>query len=208
MDVVAILIREGLVDEASSASLRGLSLAALVDDEVVAEDALADVLAREAGTIVIDLDRGTLDREAVTFIPDAIARRYLAMAVALEPGGRALRVAFANPLDAAALRDVAESTGRSVRALCAPLSALRRAIEREYGADVPPQVLDVPAFRKELPAEPTRRVEGAPRARTAGGTTAEFAAPDEGTMPVHRLEQEATIEQRHEALLLALIERG
>ena len=53
------------------------------------------------------------------------------------------------------------------------------------------------------PHQSTRRVATGGRRRTE--------PPSEEiprTMPVHRLEQEATIEQRHEALLLTLIEKG
>ncbi|MFW5920824.1 MAG: hypothetical protein ACOCUS_03200, partial [Polyangiales bacterium] len=51
----------------------------------------------------------------------------------------------------------------------------------------------------EVPSETTQRVE-------AGGARDEPAGPT--TSPLHRIEHEATMEQRFEALVLALIDAG
>ncbi len=199
VDVLDLLVREGLIDARTSEAVERSALpvvAAVVDGGHVTEDVLADMLARAARTIVIDLDLGTLEREALALVPESLARRRLLVPVALEPDARAVRVAFADPMDERALREVAELTGCAVRALVAPVSAIRRAIDREYASSSPTRVLH--ATRRELPAEPTRRLAAQPLGRD----------PDPGTHPVHRMEEEATPEQRHEALLLALIERG
>lgn len=206
-DVLELLAREGLIARDALASLRkhgAPAVAAPIDAGLVGEDVLADLLARESGSMVIDLDRGTLEPDAVRLVPEELARRHLALVVAVEPSGRSVRVAFANPLDERAIAEIASVTRRGVSVMVGTVSAIRRAIDREYRENAA-RVLEAPApdGEEELAPESTRRVATGGRRRTE--------PPSEEiprTMPVHRLEQEATIEQRHEALLLALIEKG
>ncbi|MDQ3032314.1 MAG: hypothetical protein M3Y87_07865 [Myxococcota bacterium] len=208
MDVLDLLAREGLVAKSEVASLRrraGPVIAAPFDAGLIADDVLADFVAREAGTVVIDLDQGTLEHDAVRLLSEETARQLLAVVVAVEPGGRSVRAAFANPLEDAAISKVAASTGRSVRAMVGTVSGIRRVIDREYGQSATRVMAAAERSRAELAPESTRRVPG-----TRGRDDDEPIGSDEvpRTLPVHRLEQEATIEQRHEALLLALIEKG
>ncbi len=129
-----------------------------VDAGLVGDDVLADLIARELGTVVIDLDQGMLERDAILLVPEAVARAAHAVAVLSEPNRSAIQVAFANPLDPRALRQVTDATGQRVQPLVAPLSAVRRALDREYGgAPVPEAVL---ALRKrvEMTAESTQRL--------------------------------------------------
>jgi hypothetical protein len=176
-----------------------------VDASLVGDDVLADLIARELGTVVIDLDEGMLDAGAIELVPEAVARKAHAVAVLAEPGRSTIQIAFANPLDTRAIGDVAEATGLRVQPLVAPLSGVRRALDREYGgAPVPEAVLER-RQRENMPAESTQRL-GAGRERRAGERSEELKAPV--TAPLIRMEARATAEQRVEALLLALIERG
>ncbi|MCB9591938.1 MAG: hypothetical protein H6719_04325 [Sandaracinaceae bacterium] len=159
---------------------------ALVDKGLIAEDVLAEVLARACSTVVVDLDR-TPEIEAAQLISKTLAMEQLALPVSSSPGGK-LRVAFANPLEPRARELVEEAIGRPIQPLVAPLSAIRRAIEQAFAS----RTTRVVKGRGEIAPEQTRKME----------------APSTDTAPLHRLEQEATIEQRHEALLLALIEQG
>lgn len=222
-------MREGLIepDETADAADDALDVAQVVDRKLVGEDQLADLLAREAGSVVIDLDQGTLESEAVALLGHSLARKSLAMPVALEPGGAAIQVAFANPLDTGTMAAIAASTGCEVRALVATVTAIRRALDREYGPEgSPTRVLGM--RRSETPLgfatitsdgssgrEPTQEFlrEGG---RESGDST-ELPLPPESTrrlpeggpitLPLHRLESEATVEQRFEALLSVLVER-
>ncbi|MBX3272420.1 MAG: hypothetical protein KF729_19330 [Sandaracinaceae bacterium] len=162
------------------------AVAALVDQGVIAEDVLAEVLARACSTVVVDLDREP-ELDAAQHLSRTLAVEHLALPVSSSPGGR-LRVAFANPLDQDARELVEAAVGGPVQPLVAPLGPLRRAIERAFTG----RSTRVVAGRPEIAAEQTRKME----------------APSVGTAPLHRMEQEATEAQRHEALLLALIERG
>ena len=204
MDLGQLLVGEGILAAGSAreaegrATEAGRALAAiLVDEGHVPEDALADVVARAIGTLVIDVDLGALDRESVKLIPESVARRFLLIAVARGPGGRSLRVAFANPLDEDAVASVRELTGLEVEPMVATVSGVKAALDREYRARTT-EIIRAPRSEAspELAPEDTQQLLGP---RDVANT---------GTDPIHRLESEATMEQRHEALVLTLIEAG
>lgn len=214
MNLEDVVVDEGLVTAeavglaAREAKQRGTNLArVLVEDNVVAEDALADVVARAVGTVVIDLDLGALETDAVRVIPEAVARRHLVIGVS--EGASSLRVAFANPLDERAVRAVREAAQLDVEPLVATVSALKAAIDREYPSRTTEIIMAAARAGSELPTEDTRQTR-AGDARTGEPEMLErvSTAATAGTLPMHRLERDATIEQRQEALLLALIEAG
>lgn len=180
-----------------------------VDAGLVGDDVLADLIARELGTVVIDLDQGMLERDAIQLVPEAVARSAHAVAVLSEPNRSAIQVAFANPLDPRAVHQVGESTGLRVQPLVAPLSAVRRALDREYGGAPVPESVLATRKRVEMTAESTQRLGHVGRAegsRPRELRSEELKVPV--TAPLIRMEAQATAEQRVEALLLALIERG
>lgn len=198
-----MIVAEGLVAPAAFEAARLESVQAsrplaevLVDRGLVAEDVLADALARAAGRTVVDLATGPLDAEVVHLVPEEVARRYLAVPVAPDRLTASLRVAFVDPFDTAAIAAVQEVTGLDVDVLVTTVSAVRALLDRQYGR-VERSSRFVVAFDKDaLEPETTRRTDDARPERS-------FA-----TAPAHRMSEEATPEQRHEALLLALIEAG
>lgn len=201
-----ILKREGLLQGDGEATVEQV-----VARGLLGEEALADLLAREAGSVVIDLDRGTVEREAIWLVPESLARAHLAVAVAVD-ANRTLSIAFADPLDRGGASAIAEATGRGVRALVGTLSSVRRALDREYGkagevSGPPTQVLTGSRRRSEPPRteEIDRELPSHDPTPIAPENTQQLRA---ATQPHHHLEQEASAAQRHEALLLALIDRG
>jgi len=163
------------------------AVVALVEEDVIGEDVLAEVLARACSTVVVDLDR-PLDVGAAQQIEKALALAQLALPVSSSAGGK-LRVAFANPLDKDAREEIEEAVGAPIQPLVGTLSGLRKAIEQAYRS----RTTRVVKNNSDIAPEITRRMQVPSKDKTA---------------PLHRLEREATIEQRHEALLLALVERG
>ena len=199
-DVAWLLAREGIALPHDGV----IDALDAVDAGLVGDDVLADLIARELGTVVIDLDEGMLDQAAIQLVPEAVARGAHAVAVLAEPNRNAIQVAFANPLDPRWLAQITEATGLRVQPLVAPLSAVRRALDREYGgAPVSEEVL-ARRQREQLRAESTQRLGSG--SRRLGEKSEEMKAPV--TAPLIRMEAQATAEQRIEALLLALIERG
>lgn len=197
-----MIVAEGLVEPAAFEAARVASVEGarplvevLVDRGLVAEDVLADALARAAGRTVVDLATGPLDAEVVHLVPEEVARRYLAVPVAPDRLTASLRVAFVDPFDTAAIAAVQEVTGLDVDVLVTTVSAVRALLDRQYGR-VERSARFVVAFDKDaLEPETTRRTDDTSRTSLA-------------TAPAHRITEDATPEQRHEALLLALIEAG
>lgn len=204
MDLEELLTAEAGFDPAAVAQVRQSAsraaiplVAALVDGGLVPEDTLAELLAAEIGTIVLDVEHGDFEREAVAKLPASTARRYLVLPVAADADANSLRVAFADPTDGRAVEVVRDLTGLGIVPLVATVTGIRGAIERLYG---PRRGRKSSAAPGEIPAEVTRRMDVP--------DLSSVAPPDAGTAPMHRIEHEATAEQRHEALLLALVEAG
>jgi hypothetical protein len=199
MELEELLVQEGVaaareqiravLDEAARAGRH--PAAALVEGGIVSEDVLAELLARATGTVVVELDDGMIVGDAPHLVSGAVARALLLLPIA-STGGK-LRVAFVNPLDREAISAVEEASGLPIQPMVATLTALKTAVEKAYEGR-------------------TTRVVRAPAPEMVSEITQQFGAPSEpaprDTSPLHRIEQEATMEQRHEALLLALIERG
>ncbi|MEM9070612.1 MAG: hypothetical protein AAGE52_19050 [Myxococcota bacterium] len=161
-------------------------VAALVDRGLVDEEVLAELVAKETSATVVDLDAAEVDPKALAFVDSARAHALLVIPWSLDE--TSLHVVFADPLNPAARAAVQQNTDRQVRPLVAPLSSLRRALERVYGAAEATSVLP----RTELRAEITRRVQG---------------RMVEGTERLDRREH-GSLAQRHEALVTVLVDAG
>ncbi|MAQ17763.1 MAG: hypothetical protein CMN30_23580 [Sandaracinus sp.] len=210
-DIEEALRREGALSGPVAAGVAAAranewSIAAhLVDAELVEEDRLAELVAGAVGSMVVDLQQGELDPASVELLPEALARRHLMVPVAPDESGRRLRVAFADPLDRRAVRAVCEIAGLEIEPLVATVSDVRAAIRKVYGRDT--HVMSRPEDLR--PSEPPGALEGEATQRLDKRESGlPSSAPSVGTAPVHRLTDEATAEQRHEALLLALIDAG
>lgn len=170
-------------------------------DESLAEDRdemeRARRLSIEAGVPFVDLATQSIDPEAFSLIPEDFARRHLVVAFGVDLERHSLHVAVRDPFDTATLDALRQITGARLELFVATLSHLRGALE--WG---PPRskVLRKTAPGVELSAEDTRRV--------AIELQSDGDLPSSRTSPNHRLDDEATVEQRIEALVLALIESG
>ncbi|MGE0787184.1 MAG: hypothetical protein AB7S26_16045 [Sandaracinaceae bacterium] len=199
VDLESLLVGEGVAappDEIRATLARatdeGLNpIEALVDTGVIVEDVMAEVLARACGSIVVDLD-SELDAAGADLLPRRLASDHLLIPVAPPTGGR-VRIAFANPLDAMVRGLVEETVGMRVQVLVGTVGGIRRAIDRAYASRTT-RVIGADGTRegREIQPEITRRM----------------LAPSGDTSPLVRMEAQATMEQRHEALLLALVELG
>ncbi len=98
----------------------------------VTEEALARALAEQAGVPYRTIDGLRPDSEAVAVVPEALARRHLVAAVALE--GATLRIVQANPFDVLAVDALQRATRRHVEVECATRQEILNLIERSYGA--------------------------------------------------------------------------
>jgi len=122
-----------------------------------------------------------------------------------------LRVAVADPLETTGLDEIHRATGLQIAPMVATLSSIGRAIQRYYhrsSTKVVPRPSRssaqsaAPAGVGEIEtdrhfAEPTKKVD----ARTAEAMTP-------GTVPMYSIEEEASVEVRLRALLMALEDKG
>lgn len=137
------LIGERLVDEGSITVLqlraglawqraRGGKLGeALLDLGYLEEPVLVGALARHLGLPVVEVVGRAVPAEVLGLVPEGVLRRRRVLPVAL--AGGALVVATADPLDAAALEEVARASGLGVRAALAAERDIEEALSRHLG---------------------------------------------------------------------------
>ena len=182
-----LLEEDALQATLQKAARRGVPLAlALVEDAGVTEARLLEVLERRLRLQRVDVETAFVDLDAVRELQYELAATHLALPLSIERrGGKpVLRVALADPLDSAALDEIATSSGCRVEPVLAAPTALAAAITRAYRGMVTQMI--------------PRRRGGAPEAPMEAGTT----------QPQVRIEDAAPVEVRLRALLGLLVEKG
>ncbi|HYH51196.1 MAG TPA: ATPase, T2SS/T4P/T4SS family [Acidimicrobiia bacterium] len=145
-----MLLSEGLITQAQlDAALkaqaeRGLPIGQLlVEQGAVTEAVLMGALARQLGLEFVDLAEYPIDRGAVALVPEAMARRLLALPVtwaeAATAGGAPepprLVIAMADPGNVLAVDDLRAVTGAEVAIVVATRTQLAEAIDRFHRLD-------------------------------------------------------------------------
>ena len=103
----------------------------LVEMGLVTETAAVLVLAQQMGLDFIDLGEASLDSSAVALVPEAVARRYLCIAVSIDDDGK-LVVAMADPGNVVAVDDIRAITKKDVRTVLATKADILGAMNRFY----------------------------------------------------------------------------
>ena len=211
-----IAVESGLVNRAEvarasrNAEQRGTPLVvALVRDAEVDELALLAAIRKATRVKALDPAAVRPDPEALRLVPRDLCRRHrvLPFAVALEPGtGRVLRIAMADPTDAAALAELEHVAGCELEVTILPLSAIDELTEQGFrGLDT-----------QLLPRAPRRPFgEGVhpstqPHARHHGrsGEPGDDTALTPSTVPFHAVADEADSALRLRALVRLLEAKG
>src|SRR5882724_5077652 len=135
-----MLLSEGLITQAQlDAALkaqaeRGLPIGQLlVEDGAVTDAVLMGALARQLGLEFVDLAEYPIDRGAVGLLPEAMARRLLALPVTWAEDR--LIVAMADPGNVLAIDDLRAVTGADVQVVVATRTQLTEAIDRFHRLD-------------------------------------------------------------------------
>ncbi len=138
--LVRILIDELKVDEeqlnklADEAKRQSKDLPKLlIERQLVTEQQLAELVAKEMGLPLISLPRYQIDRQIARLIPERIARQY--MAVALSKLEENIVIAIADPFNVIALDDLKALTQANIQPVVALESEIRQSIERIYSPD-------------------------------------------------------------------------
>jgi type IV pilus assembly protein PilB len=213
--------REQVVRAARLAEEQRIPLiAALVRNDGIDELALVAAIRRQVRVPLIDPALVEHDPEALRELPQEVCRRLGVMPLLIssyDTGSRTLQLAMADPTDTMAVAEVEHITGCQVENHLMPLSAIEELVQKAYRAFV------TEVMRRE-------RIEAAqpvPRAPAQVHDTHRLVVPDmiadaapelseldaaataqPGTVPFHRIIDEASLELRHRALLELLIQKN
>ena len=100
----------------------------LIDHGAVAEPALVAALAKQIGLPFVDLADQQIDVTAAALIPQAVAKRYVALPIGFEDD--ALVVAMYDPGNVFAIDDIRTLTGREIVPVVATRADITHAIDR------------------------------------------------------------------------------
>jgi len=197
-----LLAREQLDQAKRAAGRLGAPLVSvLLDQGLVSEHALVDALCRRLRMEVYDPPRTLVELDAVREVLYEEADRYrlLPLQVMHHGNQRVLRVAMADPLDTQAIEDIEFSTGCIVEPLIARPSQLADAIRTHYRGVVT-KVIPRPRGGADTDVVP---VPG--KRRRFGG---DLEDADLRTRPIISPQHMATTEQKIDALVSVLVQRG
>jgi type IV pilus assembly protein PilB len=96
----------------------------------VRPEALADFLARQAGTEAVNLNRVSVDQNVLSLVPLEVARRCVGMPVSRRNG--TLTVALADPFDVTAVDTLQQVTGLGIEVVTAPERDILNCLELYY----------------------------------------------------------------------------
>jgi hypothetical protein len=196
--------RKDLLLAARSAEQRGDPLVVgLVRDAEVDELALFSAIRKQTRIAAIDPAALRLDPEALRMVPRDLCRRHriLPIGVGLEGGGRVLRVAMADPTDAAALAELEHAAATDLEVSVLPLSAVEELTEQGYHG------LDTEVRRVRRPFGEGLNPATQPHLR-GGREVGEDTAMNPSTTPFHSVADEADTSLRLRALVRLLEAKG
>ncbi len=120
-----------IVEQRSTGHMLG---AVLIKMGFLREEQLMNLLQRQLGLPLVDLDNTPADEQALAKVKEDIARKYLALPLEIE-GRKTLVVAMADPLNVAALEDLRFHAGMFIQPVLASPTQLAEAIDRYYHLD-------------------------------------------------------------------------
>jgi type IV pilus assembly protein PilB len=100
----------------------------LIDQGLVSEPALVAALATQIGLPFVDLAEQQVDVTAAALIPQAVAKRYMALPIAFD--GERLVVAMSDPGNVFAIDDIRTLTGRDITPVVATRADIAGALDR------------------------------------------------------------------------------
>lgn len=164
----------------------------LVREAEIDEVALVAALRKQLRVPLADPATVKVEPEALRALSRDVCRRrrVIPLAVTFEAGDRKLRLAMADPTDAIALAEVEHRTGLDIQPELMTLSAITELVDVEY---------------KKIVTEVIRRSRDTEKAPPAPANDAP-REPTPGTVPFHRISDEAGLTERFEALLRLLFE--
>lgn len=102
----------------------------LISLGIVSELVIAQTLASQLGYKYVDLNEVEIEPEAILMIPEALARKHLAIPIDIK--NKCLTVAMVDPLDYESIKDLAFHSGLEINPLIATKNEINETIERNY----------------------------------------------------------------------------
>lgn len=121
-------LRQGLAEAKTSGTRIGY---ALVHLELVAEEELTRMLARQYRVPAVDLEKVTVDPKILKLVPANVAKKHLVLP--LRRVGRMLTVAMTNPTDFSAIDDLKFISKLEIEPVIVGEYTLRKHLEQYYG---------------------------------------------------------------------------
>jgi type IV pilus assembly protein PilB len=106
----------------------------LMRSGAISENDLVQLLQRQLGLPLVDLEQTPADEAALAKIKEEQAKKYLALPIEIE-GRKTLVVAMADPLNVHALEDLRFHSGMFIRPVLATSTQILEAIDRYYHLD-------------------------------------------------------------------------
>ncbi|MDP7291225.1 MAG: ATPase, T2SS/T4P/T4SS family [Verrucomicrobiota bacterium] len=138
--LLALIAEQDLLDEfqieeaAGEVETKGVTaFQALVDLDYLDADRIIQVLCDHLGAESMDLNDALITPELTTLLPSGLARQYKCVPVShFDP---TLQVAFADPLDPAAIDEIGYTTGLDIQIVVADPAQVVAAVKEHYGED-------------------------------------------------------------------------
>lgn len=102
----------------------------LVEDNILSEDTIIDVLEIQLGIMKVDLDKVTVNMDAVKCISESLALRYNIIPIDIEDDK--IKLVMSDPLNIFAIDDVKISSGYEVEPFITNENSIKRAIDKYY----------------------------------------------------------------------------
>ncbi|GMV16827.1 MAG: hypothetical protein HS104_28230 [Polyangiaceae bacterium] len=173
-----IITREQLEETLALQKKDGRRLGTLlVSTGLVTETQVTQILSQQLSVPWVSLYHIDFSRQLLNLVPREVAERHSLVPIfvrRVRGSGETLYLAMDNPEDEAAREEVARYSGLPVRAMIAPLSDIRGAIQAYYGGGAVEGTADEPATRRFTPAD------GAPKGPPAEPTP-DTKTPASGT---------------------------
>lgn len=191
-------------------------IAALVRNDGIDELALVAAIRRQVRVPLIDPALVEHDPEALRELPQEVCRRLGVMPLAIssyDGGARVMQLAMADPTDTMAVAEVEHITGCQVENHLMPLSAVEELVQKAYRAFVTEVMRrDRIESAQPVPSAPAQAHDThrlvVPELVADAAQEAGDAPAQPGTVPFHRIVDEASLELRHRALLELLIQKN
>lgn len=148
-DLIEILVKKKAIsqEEADKVKLESLNtgknpLEILQQKKLASEEAILEARAQVLAVPYVSLASRGISPEVLSFIPEAVARRYNLIPLELSGKKNSLLVAMSDPLDLQVIEFLEKKSGKKIEPCLVSPSEIQKAIEEQYGQSLTEEVGD------------------------------------------------------------------